>query len=74
MRWVLFGATMGAFALSFTRHGASAMAVWLALGLLGLVATALAFADARIQAGARSESLSAYDLQRLRKGEPPTGH
>ncbi|MCP1372815.1 hypothetical protein [Dyella lutea] len=50
------------------------MAIWLLLGLIGLLGTGLAFAQARISSSARAESLSSYDLQRLREGKQPLGH
>jgi hypothetical protein len=71
MRWLMLTGTVLAFLLCFTRHSGGAMLIWLLLGLVGLLATALAFAQARIAFRARDESLSAYDLQRLREGKPP---
>ncbi|WP_049621286.1 hypothetical protein [Frateuria defendens] len=74
MRWVLLTATVLALVLGCTRHGPGAMALWLLLGLLGAFATVLAFAQARISAHARTESLNDYDLARLREGKPPLKH
>lgn len=74
MRWLWLTGTMVAFVLCFTRHGGGAMAIWLLLGLIGLLGTGLAFAQARISSSARAESLSSYDLQRLREGKQPLGH
>lgn len=74
MRWLWLTGTMLAFVLCFTRHGGGAMAIWLLLGLIGLLGTGLAFAQARISSSARAESLSSYDLQRLREGKQPLGH
>ncbi len=71
MRWLMLTGTVLAFVACFTRHSGGAMAIWLLLGLFGLLATGLAFAQARISSGARSESLSDYELQRLREGKPP---
>ncbi|HET6431635.1 hypothetical protein [Dyella sp.] len=71
MRWLMLTGTVLAFLLCFTRHSGGAMLIWLLLGLVGLLATALAFAQARIASRARDESLSPYDLQRLREGKPP---
>lgn len=71
MRWMLLTGTVVAFMLCFTRHSSGAMGFWLLLGLLGVLATGLAFAHTRISAGSRGESLSEYDLQRLREGKPP---
>ena len=50
---------------------AATLGLWLLVGLVGLLATGLAFAQARIASNARGESLSAYELQRLREGKPP---
>ena len=74
MRWLMLTGTVLAFVLCFTRHSGGAMAIWLLLGLAGMLATGLAFAQARIAANARDESLSTYDLQRLREGKPPIRH
>jgi len=71
MRWLMLTGTVLAFVLCFTRHSGGAMGLWLLTGLLGLLATGLAFAQARISSGARSESLSDYDVQRLREGKSP---
>lgn len=71
MRWLLLALTAFAFLLCFTRHGAGAWGFWLFAGMTGVFATALAFAQSRISDNSRSESLSAYDLQRLREGRPP---
>lgn len=71
MRWFLLAATVLSLLLCFTRHSGGAMAIWLLLALVGMLATALAFAQARITAGSRGESLSDYDLKRLREGKPP---
>lgn len=71
MRWLLLTGTVLAFVLCFTRHSGGAMGLWLLVGLVGLLATGLAFAQARIASNARGESLSAYELQRLREGKPP---
>lgn len=71
MRWLWLSGTVLALVLCFTRHSGGAMAIWLLLGLVGLLGTGLAFAQARIASSARDESLSSYDLQRLREGKPP---
>ncbi|MGO4702597.1 hypothetical protein [Dyella sp. 2RAB6] len=71
MRWLLLIGTLLTLALSFTRHSGGAMGLWLLLGIVGAVATALAFAQARIDAHSRADSLSDYELQRLREGKPP---
>lgn len=74
MRWLLLTLTVLAWGLCFTRHGSGALAWWLFVGLIGTFATTLAFAQARIAGNARSESLSEYDLRRLREGKPPLDH
>ncbi|MFC5438324.1 hypothetical protein ACFPME_17315 [Rhodanobacter umsongensis] len=74
MRWLFLGFTALAFVLCFTRHGAGAWGFWLLVGLIGIVATTLAFAQARIAGNARSDSLSEYDLRRLREGKRPLDH
>lgn len=71
MRWLWLTGTALAFLLCFTRHRGGSMAFWLLVGIVGLLGTALAFAQARIASRARDESLSAYDLERLRQGRPP---
>ena len=68
MRWLLLILTLFALLLCFTRHGAGAMAWWLFVTLLGTLATTLAFAQAKIASNARNDSLSEYELRRLREG------
>jgi hypothetical protein len=74
MRWLLFTLTVFALALCFTRHTGGAMALWLLIGICCIFATALAFAQARIAGNARDESLSEYDLRRLREGKGLLDH
>lgn len=74
MRWLFLIGTLLSLALSFTRHSGGAMGLWLLIGVVGAFATVLAFADAKINANARGETLSEYDLQRLREGKQPFGH
>jgi hypothetical protein len=69
MRWLLLILTVFALLLAFTRHTGGALAWWLLISASGAIATGLAFAQARIAAGARDESLSSYDLMRLREGK-----
>jgi len=71
MRWLLLVITVLAFVLCFTRDGSAAFAWWLLIGLAGTIATALAFAHARIAGNARGDSLSEYELMRLREGASP---
>jgi hypothetical protein len=71
MRWLLLVLTVFAFVLCFTRHGAGAWGFWMLVGLIGIFATTLAFVQARIAGSARDDSLSEYDLKRLREGKDP---
>ncbi|MDE1895207.1 MAG: hypothetical protein KGM46_08355 [Pseudomonadota bacterium] len=70
MRWLLLVSTVAAYGLSFTRHSAGAMGWWLLFAIIGSIATALAFAQARIANGSRGDSLSEYELKRLRDAHP----
>jgi hypothetical protein len=74
MRWLLLVLTVFAFVLCFTRHGAGAWGFWMLVGLIGIFATTLAFVQARIAGSARDDSLSEYDLRRLREGKVPLKH
>ncbi|HEV2681776.1 MAG TPA: hypothetical protein VGV14_14825, partial [Rhodanobacter sp.] len=74
MRWLLLVLTVFAFVLCFTRHTGGAWGFWLLIGVLGIVATTLAFAQARIAGSARDDHLSEYDLRRLREGKDPLNH
>jgi hypothetical protein len=74
MRWLLLVLTAFAFVLCFTRHSAGAWGFWLLIGCIGFIATTLAFAQARIAGNSRGDSLSEYDLMRLREGKNPLGH
>lgn len=74
MRWLMFVLTLFAFVLCFTRHSAGAWGFWLLVGLVGILATTLAFAQARIAGNSRGDSLSEYDLRRLREGKDPLNH
>ncbi|OOG48736.1 hypothetical protein [Rhodanobacter sp. C01] len=74
MRWLLLVLTLFAFVLCFTRHSAGAWGFWLLAGFSGVIATTLAFAQARIADSSRSDSLSEYDLMRLREGRDPLNH
>lgn len=74
MRWLLLVSTVLAFVLCFTRHSAGAWGFWLLLGLIGVFATTLAFVQARIAGSSRGDSLSEYELRRLREGKDPLNH
>lgn len=55
MRWLLLFATLLSWLLCFTRQGPGAMALWFLFGLVGVIATVLAFAQARIDANSQPE-------------------
>jgi hypothetical protein len=55
MRWLLLFATLLSWALCFTRHSPGAMGFWMLMGLVGAIATTLAFAQARIAANAQPD-------------------
>lgn len=74
MRWLLLVATVLSFVLCFTRDTAGAWGLWLLVGMVGIVATTLAFAQARIAGNARDDHLSEYDVRRLREGKLPLKH
>jgi hypothetical protein len=71
MRWLLLLATLSAWALCFTRHSPGAMGFWLFAGIIGAIATTLGFAQARIAASARPETM--LDLTQIREhqDQPP---
>ncbi|TPG09764.1 hypothetical protein EAH75_14560 [Rhodanobacter glycinis] len=71
MRWLLLVLTVFAFVLCFTRHSGGAWGFWMLVGLIGTFATTLAFVQVRIAGNARADSLSEYDLKRLREGKDP---
>lgn len=73
MRWLLLFATLLSWVLCFTRHGAGAMAFWLFAGIAGAIATVLGFAQARIEASARPESMLDLSLIRKQHDKPPPG-
>ena len=70
MRWLWLLATLLSWVLCFTRHGPGAMGIWLLLGLIGLIGTALAFAQARIEANAQPEPI--IELMRERQNNKPS--
>jgi hypothetical protein len=69
MRWLLLILTLFALLLAFTRHTGGAMGWWLFVGMSGAIVTGLAFAQARIAVRSREQTLSEYDLMRLREGK-----
>ena len=73
MRWLLLFATVLSWLLCVTRHSAGAFGFWLLLGIVGAIATALGFAQARISANARPEML--LDVPKRRpQPEAPREH
>lgn len=74
MRWLLLCSTAFAFVLCFTRDGAGAWGFWMLVALIGVFATTLAFVQVRIAGNARADTLSEYDLKRLREGQQPLKH
>lgn len=74
MRWLLLVSTVFAFVVCFTRDSGGAWGFWLLVGLIGVFATTLAFVQTRIAGNAREDTLSEYDLTRLREGKPPLKH
>lgn len=70
MRWLWLLATVLSWGLCFTRHGPGAMAFWLLLGLVGSIGTALAFAQARIEARAQPSPM--IELMRERQSSKPS--
>ncbi len=71
MRWFLLLGTCVAVVLCCTRHGPGAMAFWLMVGIVGAIATVLAFAQARISANSQTELVPDVLLQQLGKNKPP---
>jgi hypothetical protein len=74
MRWLLLASTVFAFVLCFTRHSPGAWGFWMLIGGVGIFATTLAFVQARIAGNSRGDSLSEYDIRRLREGTPQRDH
>jgi hypothetical protein len=70
VRWLWLLATLLSWVLCFTRHGPGAMALWLLFGMIGAIATALAFAQARIEANAQPE-LPLEPLRKQLRDKPP---
>ncbi|HKT30812.1 hypothetical protein [Dyella sp.] len=71
MRWLWLIATLVSWVLCVTRHSPGAMGFWLFAGITGAIVTALAFAQARIEANARPETM--LDLTHVHKhrDKPP---
>lgn len=71
MRWLWLFATLLSWMLCVTRHGPGAMAFWLFAGIAGAVITALAFAQARIEANARPETMLDPSHLQKHRDKPP---
>jgi hypothetical protein len=74
MRWLLLVSTAFGYLLCFTRHSAGAMGWWLLFAIIGTIATTVAFAQARIAVNARGDSLSEYELKRMRDAHAAARH
>ncbi|MBB6184805.1 hypothetical protein [Oleiagrimonas soli] len=77
-RWILLLLTLSSILLVILTSSPSWMTVGIAGALFGLVATVLAFAQARIGASARGEELNDFEIQQLQQamrqrksGDPP---
>ena len=55
VRWLGSLAMVLSWVLCFTRHSPGAFGFWLLVGIVGAIATTLAFAQARIAANARPD-------------------
>ena len=73
MRWILTAFTLLMVLVCFTTKSPGLLGLCLFLGLAGLVATALAFAQDRIEGNAKPEVLNAYEMKKLRESmtKPP---
>jgi hypothetical protein len=71
MRWLWLFATLASWVLCVTRHGPGAMALWLFAGIAGAFVTALAFAQARIEANARPEAMLDPTCVHKHRDKPP---
>lgn len=67
MRWLIVAFTVLMFLVGIRAHSPGLMGFCIVAGLVGLVATALAFADARIQENSRTQVLNSYELEKLRR-------
>lgn len=71
MRWLLLLATLLSWVLCFTRHSPGALGFWLFVGIVGAIATVLGFAQARIEANARPETMLDLSYRRKDQDKPP---
>lgn len=73
MRWILAAFTLLMVLVCFATKSPGLLGLCLFLGLAGLIATALAFAQERIEGNAKPEVLNAYELKKLRESitRPP---
>ena len=73
MRWIIAAFTALMFLVCFVTKSTGVLATCMFLGLAGIVATGLAFAQERIEGNAKPEMLNAYELKKLRDSiaKPP---
>ena len=71
MLWLLLLVTLLSWVLCFTRHSPGALGFWLLVGIIGAIATALGFAQARIEANARPETMLDLGYRRKDQDKPP---
>ncbi|HEY4144745.1 MAG TPA: hypothetical protein VGM61_06640 [Pinirhizobacter sp.] len=73
MRWILAAFTALMVLVCFTTKSPGLLGLCLFLGLAGIIATALAFAQERIEGNAKPEVLNAYEMKKLRDSiaKPP---
>ena len=70
MRWLFAVATLLSLVLGFRSHSPGWMGFLILVGLVGLLVTGLAFAQARIGSQSRAPVLSEYELRTLRASLP----
>ena len=73
MRWILAAFTLLMVLVCFATKSPALLGWCLFFGLAGLIATALAFAQERIEGNAKPEVLNAYEMKKLRESisKPP---
>jgi CHASE1-domain containing sensor protein len=70
MRWLFAVATLLALVSGFRSHSPGWMGFLVLTGLVGMLVTGLAFAQARIGDQSRAPELSEYELRNLRGSLP----
>ena len=73
MRWILAAFTALMVLVCFATKSPGLLGLCLFLGLVGLIATGLAFAQERIEGNAKPEVLNAFEMKKLRESmtKPP---